>query len=155
MSHTEWVNFAYRVIGAFVLFQGIRWAWDELVFYREWKQICDQAPLFTPFRAGHLPDDRGDAFGVEIQNEKKVPRVGTYAWIQIGQGSQLFRVKSVETLSSLGEKGVTRMPEVYLVVNEELTDEMIREVNKLSGFHAVGGVLPPSPARHASPMSSV
>jgi hypothetical protein len=124
--------------------------WGVMLFLQwwHWHQIGTAAPTFSPFRAGHLPGGRGDAFGVLIPEGKPRPKGGQHVWIVMDEKKkekELFLLRGVESLSVIDGYNQKVSPEVYLVIDASLLDEEILRINEQCHVKLPNNILPPTP----------
>ena len=101
---------------------------------------CKHTRHFIPFTAGRLNDSNGNfracAFGVRMLPSDPLPKTGEIIKVNTGLKYEAFTVKGCETLTILDPPKTVRSPEVYILVNDYLSDETILTVKERFGFSA-------------------
>jgi hypothetical protein len=125
------------------IFFFLAWIWDDFHMKKVEKEM--KIRCFIPFTAGRLkfPDGthRADAFGIKLEPEDTLPQPGSKIRIFTGTQYENFTVKMCETLTVLAtgdpEKGdepsYQRSPEVYVLIEEALSDSLLFKIKQLYG----------------------
>ncbi len=115
--------------GSVALYAAYQGSQDYFEKKKKNERLIAQALRLTPFTAGRLANEdgthRADGFGIVFAPGDLLPKPGAKIWVNNGFSFDLYTVKAVETCSQLGEKGCTRSPEVYVLIEESLSDELI------------------------------